>query len=154
CSAWASVLQTMNSQPIRFDRIMLLTAFPPAPPIPMTVMRGLSSCSSFGMLRLIILSPSAPADSFRPQAGPPDCDRVPCEAETILATLLQSRYLPRDKNATAFTDFRAAIGRRGRKFLRPGAVPDAAIRRAQTSRTAIGPPRRRRPGRASIRRAP
>src|SRR5207248_9687690 len=98
CSDCASVLQTTNSQPIRFDRIMLLTAFPPAPPIPMTVMRGLSSCSSFGMLRLIILSPSAPADSFRPQAGPPDCDRVPCEAETILATLLQSRYLPRDKN--------------------------------------------------------
>jgi hypothetical protein len=57
CSACASVLQTTNSQPIRLDRIMLLTAFPPAPPIPITVMRGLSSCSSFGMLRLIIVVP-------------------------------------------------------------------------------------------------
>src|SRR5712692_6087672 len=50
----------MNSHPTRFERIMLLTAFPPAPPTPTTVMRGLSSCSSFGMLRLIILSPSTP----------------------------------------------------------------------------------------------
>src|SRR5229473_6293477 len=55
CSACASVLQTMNSQPTRFERIMLLTAFPPAPPTPTTVMRGLSSCSSVGMLRLIML---------------------------------------------------------------------------------------------------
>jgi len=27
CSDWASVLQTTNSHPIRFDRIILLTAF-------------------------------------------------------------------------------------------------------------------------------
>src|SRR4029077_10956672 len=54
CRACASVLQTMNSHPTRFERIMLLTAFPPAPPTPTTVMRGLSSCSSLGMLRLII----------------------------------------------------------------------------------------------------
>src|SRR5260370_1637674 len=45
----------MNSHPTRFERIMLLTAFPPAPPTPTTVMRGLSSCSSVGMLRLIML---------------------------------------------------------------------------------------------------
>src|ERR1700756_732045 len=57
-SACASVLQTTNSQPIRFDRIMLLTAFPPAPPTPTTVMRGFISYSSLGMLRLIMRSPS------------------------------------------------------------------------------------------------
>src|SRR5579872_989821 len=50
----------MNSHPTRFERIMLLTAFPPAPPTPTTVMRGFSSCSSLGMLRLIILEPSKP----------------------------------------------------------------------------------------------
>ncbi|GJE72433.1 hypothetical protein CHKEEEPN_3989 [Methylorubrum podarium] len=42
-SAWASVLATTNSQPSRPDSIMLLTALPPAPPTPKTVMRGLSS---------------------------------------------------------------------------------------------------------------
>ena len=42
-SACASVLATTNSQPSRPDSIMLLTAFPPAPPTPKTVMRGLSS---------------------------------------------------------------------------------------------------------------
>src|SRR5215475_3793889 len=42
-SAWASVFDTMNSTPSKFDRIMLLTAFPPAPPTPTTVMRGLIS---------------------------------------------------------------------------------------------------------------
>src|SRR5579885_2799803 len=56
CSACASVLQAMNSQPTRFERIMLLTALPPAPPTPTTVMRGFSSCSSFGTLRLIMIS--------------------------------------------------------------------------------------------------
>src|SRR6266851_4419839 len=63
----------MNSHPTMFDRIMLLTAFPPAPPIPTTVMRGLSSCSSFGMLRLIIVSPSTPcaaAEHVRPHVLP------------------------------------------------------------------------------------
>src|SRR5215470_5384855 len=40
-SAWASVLATMNSAPVSPAAIMLLTAFPPAPPTPMTAMRGL-----------------------------------------------------------------------------------------------------------------
>src|SRR5262245_22515673 len=39
-SAWASVLATMNSAPVRPAAIMLLTAFPPAPPTPITAMRG------------------------------------------------------------------------------------------------------------------
>src|SRR5581483_9497490 len=40
CRACASVLATMNSGPVRPAAIMLLTALPPAPPTPMTTMRG------------------------------------------------------------------------------------------------------------------
>src|SRR6185436_3793734 len=51
-NACASVLATTNSTPLRPHSIMLLTALPPAPPTPNTVMRGLSSVKS-GTLRLI-----------------------------------------------------------------------------------------------------
>src|ERR1700723_2237117 len=44
-----------NSTPLRFERPMLLTAFPPAPPTPTTVMRGFNSCSSSGMLRFRLI---------------------------------------------------------------------------------------------------
>jgi cell division protein FtsZ len=44
-SACASVLATMNSTPSSEALIMLLTAFPPAPPMPITVIRGLISDS-------------------------------------------------------------------------------------------------------------
>jgi hypothetical protein len=44
-SACESVLATMNSTPSSAALIMLLTAFPPAPPTPTTVMRGLISDS-------------------------------------------------------------------------------------------------------------
>ena len=40
CSAWASVLAIKNSTPSRFEFIILLTAFPPDPPIPKTVIWG------------------------------------------------------------------------------------------------------------------
>ena len=53
-SAWASVLATMKSTPISPETIMLLTALPPAPPTPHTMMRGFSSRSS-GALRLIVI---------------------------------------------------------------------------------------------------
>ena len=62
--ACASVLQTMNSQPLRPERIMLLTALPPAPPTPTTVMRGFSSCSSSGMLRLKVMLSSDRCSAF------------------------------------------------------------------------------------------
>src|SRR4029077_11657713 len=53
-NAWASVLATTNSMPRKPDAIMLLTALPPAPPTPNTVIRGLSSVRS-GTLRLIVM---------------------------------------------------------------------------------------------------
>ena len=42
-SACASVLATTNSTPWRLASIMLLTAFPPAPPTPITTIRGVNS---------------------------------------------------------------------------------------------------------------
>src|SRR5262245_50276359 len=54
-SAWASVLATTNSTPLRPEAIMLLTALPPAPPTPNTVMRGLSSVRS-GTPRLMLMA--------------------------------------------------------------------------------------------------
>src|ERR1044072_4505662 len=45
----------MNSTPSRAALIMLLTAFPPAPPTPITVIRGLISDSFWGRLRLIVI---------------------------------------------------------------------------------------------------
>ena len=38
----ASVLATTNSTPSRFEDIILLTALQPAPPTPITTIRGLS----------------------------------------------------------------------------------------------------------------
>ena len=43
CSACASVLATTNSTPSNSFSIMLLTALPPAPPTPNTVIRGFNS---------------------------------------------------------------------------------------------------------------
>ena len=53
--ACASVLATTNSTPLSPRSIMLLTALPPAPPTPNTVMRGLSSVRS-GTLRLMVMA--------------------------------------------------------------------------------------------------
>src|SRR5215216_4660493 len=84
-SAWASVFATTNSQPRRPASIMLLTALPPAPPIPNTVMRGLSSRMS-GACRLMVmifslssrLSPTSarPARLFQPWRRRPDRART------------------------------------------------------------------------------
>src|SRR5690606_2919785 len=57
-SAWASVLATMKSTPSISAWIMLATALPPAPPTPMTAIRGRSSSTEGGpMLMLIRCSP-------------------------------------------------------------------------------------------------
>src|SRR5690349_13076071 len=56
-NACASVLATTNSTPLRPALIMLLTALPPAPPTPNTVMRGLSSRIS-GIFRLMVMAAS------------------------------------------------------------------------------------------------
>src|SRR5882757_1800682 len=53
--AWESVFATMNSTPSSEALIMLFTAFPPAPPTPTTVIRGLISDSVCGRLRLIVI---------------------------------------------------------------------------------------------------
>ena len=84
-SAWASVFATTNSQPRRPASIMLLTALPPAPPTPKTVMRGLSSRMS-GACRLMVMtfSPSSrlsptsarPARLFHPWRRLPDRART------------------------------------------------------------------------------
>ena len=50
-SACASVLATTNSTPPSSERIMLLTALPPAPPTPITVIRGLRSICPLGTER-------------------------------------------------------------------------------------------------------
>src|SRR5215475_8124036 len=60
-SACASVLATTNSTPCRPLAIMLLTALPPAPPVPNTVIRGLSSRMS-GIFRLMLISASSYAE--------------------------------------------------------------------------------------------
>ena len=57
--ACASVLQMTKSHPTRFERIMLLTALPPAPPTPITVIRGFSSCCSWGTEMLMVILSSA-----------------------------------------------------------------------------------------------
>src|ERR1043166_3285664 len=64
-SACASVLATTKSHPTRPAVIMLLTALPPAPPTPKTVMRGLSSRMS-GILRLMVMAASSKARARTP----------------------------------------------------------------------------------------
>src|SRR6478609_5572316 len=56
-SACASVLATMKSTPERPDTIMLLTALPPAPPTPHTMMRGFNSLSSGALISIVIFPP-------------------------------------------------------------------------------------------------
>src|SRR6478609_10419213 len=63
-SACASVLATMKSTPSISAWIMLATAFPPAPPTPMTAIRGRSSSTEGGpMLMLIPCSPWGGVDN-------------------------------------------------------------------------------------------
>src|SRR6185295_18176449 len=56
-SACASALATTKSQPSRPPEIMLLTALPPAPPTPNTVILGLSSLMS-GIFRFMVMAAS------------------------------------------------------------------------------------------------
>src|SRR5271169_6098545 len=72
-SACASVFATTKSTPWRPALIMLLTALPPAPPTPNTVMRGFSSRMS-GIFRLMVMVASSFMCGRRrrpPPAGPP-----------------------------------------------------------------------------------
>src|SRR5579883_388936 len=65
----------MNSHPTRFERIMLLTALPPAPPTPITVSRGRSSSSSVGTFRFKVILPSKASPEMGP-VHPPGEGRV------------------------------------------------------------------------------
>ena len=73
-SDWASVLATRNSTPPSFASIMLLTALPPAPPTPTTMIFGLRVASVSGTERLIVMGASllpghsVPNVAFRPIA--------------------------------------------------------------------------------------
>src|SRR5205085_2167115 len=85
-SACASVLATTKSQPTKPAVIMLLTAWPPAPPTPNTVIRGLSSRIS-GIFRLIVMAASPERRRRCRRVGPVRrrparcCDgRIPLEA--------------------------------------------------------------------------
>jgi hypothetical protein len=71
-SAWcrdcASVLQATNSTPSRCEVIILLTALLPAPPTPITVIRGRSSWVT-GILRLMVIVTHPPP--LRPELRAP-----------------------------------------------------------------------------------
>src|SRR5499427_9017227 len=68
-SACASVLATTKSTPCSPAVIMLLTAFPPAPPTPNTVIRGFNSRMS-GIFRLIVMAASPECGRENPQIWP------------------------------------------------------------------------------------
>ena len=75
CSCWASVLATTNSTPSSPASIMLLTALPPAPPIPNTTIRGFSSVA-LGAEREIAIAPSI-LPKYGPNVGDPHARRTP-----------------------------------------------------------------------------
>src|SRR4051794_37575229 len=67
-SAWASVLATTKSTPTSPLVIMLLTALPPAPPHPNTVIRGFSSRMS-GIFRLMVMVASSLRGACHPSCA-------------------------------------------------------------------------------------
>ena len=75
-SACASVLAATNSTPSRFLSIMLLTALPPAPPTPNTVIRGFSSSRSLIIRFNVIALPACPSCSACPARYAPALGRV------------------------------------------------------------------------------
>jgi cell division protein FtsZ len=62
--ACASVLATTKSTPWTSARIMLAMALPPAPPTPITLMRGRSSSTS-GRMKSMLMSPNLPQTAQR-----------------------------------------------------------------------------------------
>ena len=74
--AWASVLAAMKSTPFRLDSIMLLMAFPPPPPTPMTLIFAVRSDSTNSKF----ISPSSssnPEPGFHPVGYPVEDISVP-----------------------------------------------------------------------------
>src|ERR1700691_1973473 len=135
-SACASVLATTKSTPISPETIMLLTALPPAPPMPHTIMRGFNSRSS-GALRLIDIV--WPLDVGAPLGVALLCDyawkkRISRRASSFFHTT---------------KSFLSTIGRRGpysRAFLLPlppSAAADVNIRFSPLADKRAGRPLRR-----------
>src|SRR5579883_3321201 len=138
-SACASVLATTKSTPSRPLAIMLLTALPPAPPVPNTVIRGLSSRIS-GIFRLMLMAaaPSLRAgeelgggdwenkrdDSSEalPKPASDSCDvasgSLRCSPRLALLEMFQMRYLRIDQKAGRGGEGRA-LG-----FLRQSGDPE------------------------------
>src|SRR5271156_1052294 len=135
-SAWASVLATMKSTPTRPETIMLLTALPPAPPTPHTMMRGFSSLSS-GALMLIVMCaslfrrPPAPFPCSHALGPPPRRGRPgfvsktllqpaphPCDVAVVLVVAPRHRVLVRRvfEGGDLRVDHQADRGRESRAF--------------------------------------
>src|SRR5579862_9232717 len=141
-SAWASVLATTKSTPWSPAVIMLLTALPPAPPTPNTVMRGFISRMS-GIFKLIVMRLPLYFTGSR-TAFTRDCTRTHAAEHDRSAT---GRWL---ELVIKVRSFRAAIVRPlpcNRPFLSSVAAY-AAVRSVQDVLPAgrpAGPPPPRRP---------
>ena len=87
-SACASVLATMKSTPCTSDAIMLAIALPPAPPTPITLMRGFSSSTSGRMNSIVIsLSPAA-------ASGLAPCENLPQSIPQRTRKVNRRRLIP------------------------------------------------------------
>ena len=78
------VLATTKSTPCSPLAIMLLTALPPAPPVPNTVIRGFNSRIS-GIFRLMLMFTSHTRKSPPGRVGPPPTDGLGIESSEALA---------------------------------------------------------------------
>src|SRR5580698_10270752 len=94
----------MKSTPARPETIMLLTALPPAPPTPHTMIRGFSSRNS-GAFKLIVILGLLTLDARRRRLNHdissykdtfPGSDATPLDAPADLETFLQPPTDPRD----------------------------------------------------------
>src|SRR5437763_3376227 len=147
-SAWASVLATTKSTPWTSARIMLAMALPPAPPTPMTLIRGRSSSTS-GRMKSMLMSLNLPQALQRvePSGRIFESLRVASQAEKLTRTkkggesvarkthLSTARTLvaatPADVDGSCVAAFEGQIDRP--RALWPGAVHDAFWNREQVA---------------------
>src|SRR6266481_937430 len=128
-SACASVLATTKSTPCNPAVIMLLTALPPAPPTPNTVIRGFNSRMS-GTLRLMVMGASQITRALvRPGRRP---------RELVKVDGLGERFIRSPHEAIV------RLSRNSRQSLFSAAAY-AAVRRVQGERIGGRPEARREP---------